>query len=610
MIRGSQDPFLNYFHRELTYLRHAGGVFASKHPKIARRLGLNWEESPDPHMERLLESFAFLTARLSQEIDDRLPQIASALLNVLYPQLISPIPAMAIAQFQADLTQSSLTTGFVIPQETSLLTYAEEGVSCRFKTAYDVELWPISVTQVDFVPRNSYTFKGYGPQSPWYLRIRLQTAEGLLFSDLKDLKQLTFHLNGDHILTFGMYSTLFAQSQPHVLISSDQETATLLPTTSLKPIGFDQDHLILPHPPHSHPAFQMIREYFHLPEKHLFFKIDHISTQNLGNTLDLLVSIEDVSAVEKISLNPRNILLGCTPMVNLFSRTTDPIRLDHRQTEYRLVPDQRRDKTTEIYSINRILATTETQPDPIELRPYFSFQHDSLLEKEDANQTSFWLTRRAPSLQKDILGTDMFLTFVDLNFNSKLPNVQTIYGDTLCTNRHLAEQIVAGTLMQMEDQAPISQIICLNKPTSQIHAPKDGDTLWRLISHLSVNHLSLTQGDSSLSVLKEMLRLYAGPFSIYRHGEIDAIEKISCRSIVRRMGDQAWKGFIPGIEVSLTMNEDNLAGSSIFLMSSVLRHFFALQVSINSFVEVVLNSPQRQGEWMRWQPLSGEQILL
>ena len=199
MIRGAQDPFLTYYHRELTYLRHAGGIFANKHPKIARRLGLNWEESPDPHMERLLESFAFLTARLSQEIDDRLPQISAALLGVLYPQLISPVPAMAIAHFQADATKGSLTTGFPIPKDTPLFTDAEEGVACRFKTAYDVNLWPVSVTHVDFVQRDTYDISGYGPRAPWYLRLRLQCEEGLTFSDLPDLKRLTFHLNGDRI---------------------------------------------------------------------------------------------------------------------------------------------------------------------------------------------------------------------------------------------------------------------------------------------------------------------------------------------------------------------------------------------------------------------------
>ena len=610
MIRGAQDPFLNYYHRELTYLRHAGGIFANKHPKIARRLGLNWEESPDPHMERLLESFAFLTARLSQEIDDRLPQISSALLGVLYPQLINPIPAMAIAQFQADATKGSLTTGFSIPKETPLFTDAEEGVSCRFKTAYDLTLWPIVVSHVDFVQRDAYDISGYGPRAPWYLRIRLQCEEGLTFSDLPDLKQLTFHLNGDRILTFGMYGALFAQSTPHALLSKDQKTAVPLPMPSLKAVGFDEDHLILPHPGHAHPAYQMVQEYFHFPEKYLFFSVENISTQGAGDEIDLLISIEDPSIIGKISLHPRNFLLGCTPMVNLFRRTTDPIRLDHRRTEYRLMPDQRRERTTEIYSINRILATVEDEPEPVEFHPYFSFNHQSTQFNAQREQSSFWLARRTASLQKDIPGTEIFLTFVDLDFNPKLPAVQTIYGETLCTNRYLPEQMTAGTLMQIEDRAPVAQIVCLDKPVSQVHAPRDGETLWRLISQLSVNHLSLTQGEASVNVLKEMLRLYAGPASVYRHGEIDAIEKVACRSIVRRVGDQAWRGFVPGIEVSLTMNEQHLAGSSVFLMSAVLRHFFALQVSINSFVEVVLNSTQRQGEWMRWQPLPGEQILL
>jgi type VI secretion system protein ImpG len=609
VLRGSQDPFLNYFHRELTYLRHAGGLFANKHPKIAHRLGLNWEESSDPHMERLLESFAFLTARLSQEIDDRVPQIAAALLGVLYPQLIHPIPAMAIAHFQVDPTKGSLTTGFPIPKETALFSYAEEGVACRFRTANDITLWPISVSHVDFVQQGAYDIKGYGPKAPWYLRLRLQSEEGLLFSEL-DIRRLTFHLNGDRLLTVEMYGALFAQNNPHALISIDQKTAVPLPSPSLKPVGFDEDHLILPHPAHAHPAYQLIQEYFHFPEKYLFFSVENMSTEGASNEIDILIAIEDPDIVGKIKLHPRNFLLGCTPIVNLFRRTTDPLRLDHRHTEYKLIPDQRRERTTEIYSINKIMATMEDQPDPIEFQPYFSFTHSTGQLRLENKQTSFWVARRTASLQKDVPGTDIFLTFVDLDFNPNLPSVQTIYAETLCTNRYLAEQMEAGTLMEIEDRAPIAQIVCLNKPVSQVYSPRDGETLWRLISHLSINHLSLTEGESSLNALKEMLRLYAGPESLYRHGEINALEKLSCRSTVRRIGDQAWRGFIPGIEVSLTMNEAELAGSSVFLMASVLRHFFALQVSLNSFVEVVLNSTRRKGEWMRWQPLPGEQILL
>lgn len=605
MIRGDQDPFLNYYHRELSYLRHAAGIFAAKHPKIARRLELNTGESPDPHIERLLESFAFLTARLSQEIDDRLPQISAALLGVLYPQLINPIPAMAIAHFQADATKGSMTSGFFIPRETALFANAEEGVACRFRTAYDVTLWPISVVRADFVPQDAYEIKGYGPRSPWYLRLRLRCEEGLTFADL-NLQQLTFHLNGDRLLTFEMYSALFAQAEPHVFLSLDQKSAKALPMPSLKADGFEEDHLILPHPGHAHPAYQLIQEYFHFPEKYLFFTVDHLSTADAGEEVDLLLAIEDPAIVGKINLHPYNFLLGCTPIVNLFRRTTDPLRLDHRRTEYRLIPDLRRERTTEVYTINRVLATVEGQPDPIEFQPYFSVNHESIHRAE----TSFWIARRGPSLQKDIPGTEMFLTFVDLDFNPELPTVQTIYGDTLCTNRYLSDQMTAGTLLQIEDRAPVAQIVCLDKPVSQVHSPRDGETLWRFISHLSVNHLSLTQGEASLTALKEMLRLYAGPASVYRHGEIDALEKLSCHPIVRRMGDQAWRGFISGLEISLTMNDQNLAGSSVFLMGAVLRHFFALQVSLNSFVEVVLNSTQRQGEWMRWQPLPGEQILL
>ncbi|MBW8309152.1 MAG: type VI secretion system baseplate subunit TssF [Candidatus Paracaedibacteraceae bacterium] len=603
MTSVSQDKFLNYYHRELSYLRNAGQVFALQHPKIARRLQLSDIESPDPHTERLLESFAFMGARLSQEIDDRVPQIASALLQVLYPHLINPIPSMAIAQFVVDPTKGKLTTGFSIPAKTPLQSFSEEGVACRFRTAYPVNLWPITVDEAEFIQPLDYQFDS--PQHhQWYLRLKL-SVQGLDFSDL-ELETLRFFINGDDALSFLLYEVLFAQTSVQVFTASQTKKARALPNHSAQPVGFNINECILPSPDHSQPAYQLLHEYFHFPKKYLFFDINNLNFKDADKTIEILIGVDSRQAIEKITISPSNFRLGCTPIVNLFPKITDPLRLDHQKFEYRLIPDQRRERTTEIYSIEKVLSGVDGSPDTMTFHPYYSFDHQA----QQDNPTVFWLQRRVSSERRDVPGSDIYLRFVDLKFDPRKPPSETIYAQTLCTNRFLAEQIPAGGLLQLEDKAPISKIACLTKPTPQIYTPDDGETMWRLISMLSVNHLSISAGSTSLKALKETLLLYAQMSGNFRHNEIEALIDIEAHPISRRIGHEAWRGFVSGLKIILTVNERAYTGESAFLLAGVLRTFFALQTSINSFVQLQLNSVQRQGEWMSWQPLHGDQIIL
>lgn len=600
----SSDKFLTYYHRELSYLRNAGKVFAAEHPKIARRLQVGETESPDPHTERLLESFAYLTARLSEEIDDRLPHISAALLNVLYPHLVAPIPSMAISQFVVDPSKGKLTTGFEIAKQTQVFTYAEEGVSCRFRTAYPVTLWPITVLEADFIHGDAYTIANGHKESKWYLRLKLR-CDSLTFADL-DINSLRFNIAGDNGITYTLYDALMGQSNPQVLISCDGKVAKVLPNESLKPVGFSADERLLPSPEHSHPAYQLLHEYFHYRDKFLFFDLLNLDMKAGDETVDLLISISDQHIVGKIEISPSNFRLGCTPIINLFPKITDPLRLDHRQFEYRLVPDQRRERTTEIYSILKVASTMDNGVTAEEFPPYYSFDHT--IQAKDPHV--FWVWRRASSQRREVPGTDVYLSFVDLDFNPKLPPLHTVYAQTLCTNRFLSEQIPAGGELQIEDRLPISRIVLLTKPSTQVYSPADGETMWRLISQLSVNHLSVSSGESSLNALKETLRLYSRTNHNYENKEIDALIGLKSHPTTRRMGGQSWRGFIHGLHIDLEVNERVYTGVSVFLLSSVLRHFFALQVSVNSFVELQLNSIQRQGEWIRWQPLRGDQIIL
>lgn len=597
-----QDTFINYYYKELSYLRNAGAEFARLHPKIAKRLDFRqMGESPDPHLERLLESFAFLTARLSLEIDDRMPQIAAALLETLYPQMMAPLPSASIAQFQIDPTQSKLTTAYTVPQHTPLYTYAEEGVSCRFLTTYDVTLWPIVVKDARIVPASYYAFEKGKTETSHFLALKLYNPLGSL-QDL-DIQSLTFFINADRTLAFLLYELLFAQQRTQVAVSREPGKAIFLSEGSLSEMGFQSDQALLPAPEQNHPSYQFLQEYFHFPEKFLFFSVNNLSFKDCTSEAEILISLDSRAVPKDCVVGPDNFLLGCSPIINLFSRITDPLRIDHRKIEYRFVADQRRERTMEIHSLTKVVGVRDSQSEERVYKPYFSFDH----EATETDQQVFWVNRRVPSLRPGIEGHDMYLSFVDFSFNPVTPPDETVYAHVWCTNRFLATQVPAKAKLESEDPLPVFQIVSLHRPVPSVHTPRNGETLWKLISQLSVDYLSLASGSQAAQALKEGLRLFSGGLANHSP-EIDAIRSLYSEPTVCRMGTQAWRGFVKGLRVCLEVEDRLPGGNSTFLLARVLQAYLAQRVSINSFVELTLYN--KKEVWKQWLPQAGDQKLL
>ena len=602
----SDEKFLKYYHRELKYLRTAGKIFAHKHPKIARRLDLGEGESPDPHVERLIETFSFMSARLSKEIDDLLPQISMALLQVLYPSLVNPVPAMGITHFKADSTLGKMTTGYKVPKGTQLYAYSSEDVTCQFTTGYDTTLWPVNVCGAEFAKAAQYDFAKQPAKNTWYIKIRL-SLEDAVETDALSSEGLTFHIAGSRALGLAIYEALFAQQQIQPYLVKDGQVEAM-PTDSVTPIGIDLDECMLPQASGTHHSYNLLQEYFHFPEKFLFFNVKNISfpeSDDYTRVVELLLPLGDAKIVDTMQISSENFLLGCTPVINLFKKITDPVRINHTQYEYRLLPDERRERTTEIHSIQKVFTVLDGEVKPEQMASYFSYKHEDLLR----DQQMYWVSRRANSVRPKLEGTDVFVGFVDLNFNPVTAQDRVLYAHTLCTNRILATQLPGGTELEIEDQPPISELYLLDRPTAQVYTPEDGATLWQLVSQLTINHLRVTEQENAAEALKETLRLYAG-LNTSRGKEIDAIIDVKAKPIVRRWGKDAWRGFAQGIGIELTMDEAFQSGNSAFLLAFVLQRYFALQVAINSFVELTLNSSERQDIWMRWKPHSGAQPLL
>lgn len=603
MTSEGRDETLRAYQRELSYLRHMGAEFAARYPKIAARLDLSADACADPHVERLIESFAFLTARIQRQIDSEFPQFTGALLDVLYPHLLQPVPSMSVAQFEVDPEQGLPLSGFTIPRGAPLFTQTDTGSLCRFRTAAPVTLWPVELTAAQVEATDRYPYLDPYPKGIAMLRLRL-TCYAESFAEL-DLRTLRVFINAPPEAAAALYDLLVAATVGVVLLPAEgRPEVQFLPAKAVRPVGLEPDEAVLPAPAYAHPAYRLLQEYFLFPAKFLFFDIDLPHLQRAGRTADIGILLSELPP-RAVTVTRSTFSLGCTPIVNLFNKTAEPIRLTQHLPEYPLYADKREERTTEIHSIDKVSLSADPAS-PRVIAPFFSFSHPADSEQHQA----FYYARRQPTGRKDLPGCDMFLSFVDLRFTPTQPAVPTVFAHTLCTNRDLAAQMPAYARLQLEDSAPVKAVTCLLKPTPQITPPIGGAALWQLVSHLSLNHLSLSGGQQSRDALRELLRLYRMSPTSATENQVLGLAALGCRPKILQIGRDAWRGFVHGQEVTLEFDESLYVGHSALMMSAVLSQFFALYTSVNSFTQLVVRSRQRQEVWKRWPPLTGTQSLL
>jgi type VI secretion system protein ImpG len=591
---------LRYYREELSYLRRMGGVFAQRFPAVAARLELGPDVVADPHVERLIESFAFLTARIQRDLDASLPEITTALLSVLYPHFVAPTPSMSIARFDTDPKAGKVTSGYLVPKHTPVFATSGRERAVQFRTGYPVTLWPLRVESTALVTPDQFPFLDSVSDVVSVLRISLTCVEGT-FGEL-ELRNLRFHINADTRVAQALYEAIFHNVLRVAVVGDDSAHPRVLPHTAIAPVGFGPGEELLPMGPHAHSGYGLVQEYFAFPAKFAFFDLAGLEGCTTGTRLDLLLLL-DRPLAQRLSIDTDTFVLGCTPIVNMFPKVAEPIRFDQTQTEYRVVPDQRREASTEVHSILRVASQHDNDDDSVAVQPFFSFQHASAA----APPRAFWISRTQPSLRADVPGSETLLSLVDLDFNPADPGVQSIYVRTLCTNRHAAEQLPTGASLQCELAGPIAGITTLYRPTVQRDAPLGGANHWKLISHLSLNHLSL-EGRQGMLALREMLRLYAGDDPLALR-QIAGVRVLESRRVTRRVGSDAWRGFCRGVQISLTLDETDFVGGNPYLFAAVLNRFFAQHAGVNSFTQLRILSMQREGVWKEWPPATGTQIV-
>mgnify|MGYP002789573689 CR=1 FL=1 len=610
-----RDELQLYYERELTYLRQMAALFAQKYPKIAGRLQLEPNKCEDPHVERLLEGFAFLAARVHLKIDDEFPEITEALLGIVYPHLTRPIPSLSIVELLLD-RDAGVTAGYRIPRGSLLLSRPVNGIPCKFRTCYDTTLYPLDCTALDWRSPDRLPPGVRSADATGALRWNLATYGSAEFPKL-GLDRLTFFLDGEGSLVHLLYELLSADLLRIVIhdpASSGRVKPVILPASALRPMGWNAEEAVLDYPRRSFDGYRILQEFFAFPDKFLFFELsglDAVWPQGFTHTAEIVFQFTgkltdtDRQRLE-IGLTPRTFRPGATPVTNTFPQTAEPILLDQRKPEYPVIPDIRRPLGLEILSVEEVASIDPDTKEIVTYEPFYSLRHGA------TRQTGrcYWLADRRPSTREGDDGTDLYLSIVDGTLRPRHPETDALNVRTICSNRDLPARLAFGGDQgdfDLEGGGPLERITALRKPTETLRPETGRSSQWHLISHLSLNYLSLVS--EGREALQQILRLYNFSQSTFNSTMIEGIAGLRSESVFARVVSGGQIGFARGLKVTLELDEEKFIGGGAFLFARVIEHFLAQYATLNSFSQLVLRSRQRKEIWRQWSPRSGQKIL-
>ena len=623
------DPrLLEYYSQELQYIREMGAEFAQEFPKVAARLAMSGIECGDPYVERLLEGFAFLTARVQLRIDSEFPRFTQQLLQMVYPDYLCPMPSMVIAQMAPNLSEAGLAKGFEVPRDTGIFAQRslDAATACEYRTAHAVSLWPLRIVEANY---RAYA-GDFPPGLPLaraphaVLRIRLEATANLKLNQLA-LSRLPLFLCGSDNVAYKLYETLLGNAQGVFLMPPGQRRmlGAFQPREAVCEMGFTDEQALLPVGLRSFQGHRLLQEYFAFPARFLFIEIAGLNDALRfadGAEVDVVIPLSHYDPVLEGSVSADDFALFCTPAVNLFEKRADRIHLDHKQSEYHVVPDRTRPMDFEVYRVASVTGYGEGIETKREFLPFYAVYDERSEEQAEA----YFTVRRAPRLlsekqrrvgpRSSYVGSEVFLSLVDASEAPLSADLRQVGVELRCTNRDLPLRMPLGSPrgdFVLEMSAPVESVRCRKGPTPPVSAHLSNESSWRLIGLLGQNYLSLVDSNSQqgADALRELLSLCAAQSEAHTRKQILALRSVACRQVVRRLPARGPVAFGRGLEVGLEIDEAGLGGTGAFLMGSVLRHYFARHASLNSFVEAVLKVVGR-GEVMRWPTRAGARPVI
>ena len=613
------EQLLPYYERELGFLRRYSREFSERYPKIAGRLLIGGEVCEDPHIERMIESFALLNSRIAKRLDDDYPEFTEALFEVLYPHYLRPFPSCSIARMDFSGAAAQLTTASEIARGTQLTTRPVRGATCTFRTAYPVTVAPLALTAAHFAAIIAAP-EAVRPPPLATSSISLtlsSTSEQVTVVQL-GLGKLRVFIDGEPSFCAALRDALFTRSVAAYVEAEGNGRWLQLQKIPVAAVGFEEDEALIDFSARSHTAYRLLTEYFCFPEKFNFFDIDLqaiagvLPTSCKEFTLHLALSgmrTDSNLARMLATLSTNNVLLGCTPVVNLFRQRGEPIRLTHTSASYPVLADARRAFAFEVQGIESVKLVRQTpQGESVqEFRPFYSLRHGQTPEKNG----HYWVMRRDETIAAKSPGYETQISIVDIDFDPAEVETDTLSLELTCTNRDLPASLsygMRGGDLFLEGGSSVRAISFLRKPSQSYRFERGRGAHWRLISHLSLNHLSLTGG--GLDAFREMLTLYDLPRSPSSQRQIGGIVGVAHRAANTWLAGNPFACLVRGIEVALTVDEEAFVGSGVHAFAQIVERFLGLYVHANSFTQLVIKSNKNGEELLRCTPRSGDLSLL
>jgi len=609
------EELLPYYERELSYLRRYSEDFAQRYPKIAGRLLPVGELSDDPHIEQMIQAIALLDARIGKKLEDDYPHSVEALFDNLHPHYLRPLPACSIAQFSADPAAGEQRP-YTFARGTDLVSRSINGIQCRFKTAYDVTLAPLKISEARYLPAAGAPLV-LPVNAAGIVSITFETTAPQLTLRSLGLCTVRLHLNGESSFIAALADGLFI----HALVSYVETEGggwKPLPAVPVKQAGFGKHDTLLDYPLRSHPAYQPLAEYFGFQEKFDFADID------LGAMLDTAGSCRRATLHVVLkeghgnphagrlleSLSAMHFRLFSTPVVNLFRRRGEPIRVTHQEVAYPVLADAGYASAYDVYSIDSVVLVRQTQEQDqiVELPPLFSQRYG-----DEQRAGHYWFARRNEAVASMSPGYETEISVVDVNFDPMAAQTDTLSFKLTCTNRDLPSRLAIGLeggdlfLRDSMDDAPAPGIAMLRRPTHTLRFVRDDELQLRLASHMVLDHLSLA--DMRLAALKTMLVLYDLRRSAVSARHIEGIVGVESRDAMVELPGNPFPTAVPGIEMRLTIDERHFVGASIAAFAGAIDKFLGYYVLLNSFVQLIVVSSHTGEEIIRCKPHSSDFML-
>jgi type VI secretion system protein ImpG len=620
------DPqFLDYYSRELTYMREMAGEFAAQHPKIARRLGMEGIDVADPYVERLIEAFCFMSARTQIKLDAEFPRFTQRLLEVVYPNYVAPTPAIAVAQLRPSLREGDFTKGLKVPRHSMLRSAIPPGeqTACEFRSSQDVTLWPIEIVEARLTavpPDIPDTDRHLLPhmQLRGALRLRLRTTGEVKFNQMTNFDRLPIYIGGDERIASHLFELIHAGSVASVVraYGASRDEGHVVAKKPVEFEGLQANENLLPLTWNTFHGHNLLQEYFACRQRFYFFALTQLAAGLArvdSKEAEIVLLLDRLPEELAAHVDATRFLLFCTPVINLFRKRTDRVEINRAQTDFHLLADRTRPLDYEVFSVSRVFGQRAQTSLEVEFNPLYQTLHSDV-----GNHGRYFSVRREQRVlsanarkygtRTPYIGTEVYVSLVDQAEAPYADDIRYLSVEAWVTNRDLPRLIPRNgkTDLTMSDSVPIEGVRLVHAPSAPRAPYASGETAWRLIRQLSFNYMPLAEldhGDGG-QALRNMLGLFIARGERERARQIEALVGARTEPVVRRLPGDGLLVYGRGVRCELTVDETGFSGISPYLFGLVLEHYLARHVSINVFTETELRSMQR-GLITQWRPRMG-----